>query len=176
MQTFRPIGNPAGRLNRMATEPGSTASGKPSAEPEPTAVRRPPRVLVVDDAPALLLLVTRFLERAGYEVRNTDNGFAAVELALSFRPDLVLMDVNLPGINGIEACRAIRLQAADAAPPIVMITGSDDGETLAQAYSAGATDYLRKPIDWRNFADFVGRFLPPEPLPLAGNGRRSRKA
>ncbi len=160
----------------MATEPGSTASGEPSGKPGATAVRRPPRVLVVDDAPALLLLITRFLERVGYEVRNADNGFAAVELALSFRPDLVLLDVNLPGINGIEACRAIRRQAADTTLPIVMITGSDDGATLEQAYSAGATDYLQKPIDWRNFADFVGRFLPPEPLSLDGNGRRSQNA
>lgn len=153
---------------------GSTATGEQSiersAEQASAAVRRPPRVLVVDDAPALLLLVTRFLERAGYEVSNTDNGLVAVELARSFRPDLVLLDINLPGLNGIEVCRAIRLQPANAELPIVMITGSDARDTLEQAHSAGATDYLCKPIDWRNFASFVGHYLPAEPVSPAGDG------
>ena len=158
----------------MATDPSSTATGERSVGQGPTAVRRLPRVLVVDDAPALLLLITKFLERAGYEVQNTDNGVTAVELALSFRPDLVLLDVNLPGMSGIEACRAIRLQTGGATLPIVMITGSDTGETLEQAYAAGATDYLCKPIDWRNFAAFIGRFLQAEPLPLTGNSHDRR--
>ena len=118
-----------------------------------------PRVLVVDDAPALVMLMTKTLQAAGFAVANASTGTEAIAEARRFAPDLVLLDIGLPEMDGISACQAIRRESADSALPIIMVTGSDDSETIDRARAAGATDFVFKPIEWPKFETLIRRFL-----------------
>ena len=106
------------------------------------------RVLIVDDDPTMRLLTAATLEAAGFEVIEASDGDAGLRCFAEQQPDLVLLDVEMPGIDGFEVCRRLR-QVADAALlPIVMVTGRDDLASISLAYEAGATDFLAKPINW----------------------------
>ncbi|MBQ5943003.1 MULTISPECIES: bifunctional diguanylate cyclase/phosphodiesterase [unclassified Massilia] len=110
-------------------------------------------VLVADDDPVMRLLMLEMLAQVGLDAIEAADGLEAVELAASRHPDLILMDVDMPRMDGFAACTAIR--AAEAAKtgdgvgiPIVMVTGGDDVEAVTHAYEAGATDFVSKPINW----------------------------
>ena len=118
-----------------------------------------PRVLVVDDAPALVMLMTKTLQAAGFAVAHAGTGTEAIAEARRFAPDLVLLDIGMPEMDGISACEAIRRESADSALPIIMVTGSDDAETIDRARAAGATDFVFKPIEWPRFETLIRRFL-----------------
>ncbi|WP_312163457.1 putative bifunctional diguanylate cyclase/phosphodiesterase [Massilia timonae] len=106
-------------------------------------------VLVADDDPVMRLLMLEMLAQVGMEGIEAGDGQEAVELARERLPDLILMDVDMPRMDGFTACRAIRAAEKDGAcVPIVMVTGSDDVEAVTQAYEVGATDFVSKPINW----------------------------
>ncbi len=105
-------------------------------------------VLVADDDPMMRLLMLEMLGQVGLDAIEAGDGVQAVERAASFRPDLILMDVDMPHLDGFAACRAIRDDAAGATVPIIMVTGGDDIEAVTSAYEAGATDFVSKPINW----------------------------
>ncbi|WP_312488957.1 putative bifunctional diguanylate cyclase/phosphodiesterase [Massilia timonae] len=106
-------------------------------------------VLVADDDPVMRLLMLEMLAQVGMEGIEAGDGQEAVELARERVPDLILMDVDMPRMDGFTACRAIRAAEKDGAcVPIVMVTGSDDVEAVTQAYEVGATDFVSKPINW----------------------------
>ena len=106
-------------------------------------------VLVADDDPVMRLLMFEMLAQVGLDGIEAGDGLEAVELARERNPDLVLMDVDMPRMDGFAACSAIRAAEKDGAcVPIVMVTGSDDVEAVTQAYEAGATDFVSKPINW----------------------------
>ena len=106
-------------------------------------------VLVADDDPVMRLLMLEMLAQVGMEGIEAGDGQEAVELARERVPDLILMDVDMPRMDGFTACRAIRAAEKDGAcVPIVMVTGSDDVEGVTQAYEVGATDFVSKPINW----------------------------
>ncbi|WP_314439209.1 putative bifunctional diguanylate cyclase/phosphodiesterase [Massilia timonae] len=106
-------------------------------------------VLVADDDPVMRLLMLEMLAQVGMEGIEAGDGQEAVELARERMPDLILMDVDMPRMDGFTACRAIRAAEKDGAcVPIVMVTGSDDVEAVTQAYEVGATDFVSKPINW----------------------------
>ena len=106
-------------------------------------------VLVADDDPVMRLLMLEMLAQVGMEGIEAGDGLEAVELARARVPDLILMDVDMPRMDGFTACRAIRAFDPDGAcVPIVMVTGSDDVEAVTQAYEVGATDFVSKPINW----------------------------
>ncbi len=106
-------------------------------------------VLVADDDPVMRLLMLEMLAQVGMEGIEAADGLEAVELARERVPDLILMDVDMPRMDGFTACRAIRAFDPDGAcVPIVMVTGSDDVEAVTQAYEVGATDFVSKPINW----------------------------
>ncbi len=102
-----------------------------------------PRVLVVDDDPKVLDALRRGLTVHGYEVLTSADGLQAVEVAQRERPDLVILDIMLPGLDGIEVCR--RLRSLSAAP-ILMLTARDEVADRVQGLDAGADDYLAKPF------------------------------
>jgi adenylate cyclase len=104
------------------------------------------RVLVVDDKPANVRLLEAILVPHGYDVETADSGEAALRSIADRRPDLVLLDILMPGIDGYEVCRRIRAQPETAYLPVVMVTASGD-EQKVQALRAGADDFLTKPID-----------------------------
>ncbi len=106
-------------------------------------------VLVADDDPVMRLLMLEMLAQVGMEGIEAGDGLEAVELARVRMPDLILLDVDMPRMDGFTACRTIRAAEKDGAcVPIVMVTGSDDVEAVTQAYEVGATDFVSKPINW----------------------------
>jgi predicted signal transduction protein with EAL and GGDEF domain/FixJ family two-component response regulator len=105
-------------------------------------------VLVADDDPVMRLLMVEMLEGVGLDAIEAEDGARAVELAGERSPDLILMDVEMPKLDGFAACRAVRDLPNGATVPIVMVTGGDDLEAVTNAYEAGATDFVSKPINW----------------------------
>src|SRR3954471_13947498 len=105
-------------------------------------------VLIVDDDAGSRLLMRRALERAGFGVSEAADGTAAVAAVEAGECHAVLMDVEMPSMNGYDACKAIRSKPGGAHLPIMMVTGRDDVASINQAYQAGATDFLAKPINW----------------------------
>jgi DNA-binding response OmpR family regulator len=102
------------------------------------------RVLVVEDDPSARGLLVAILEGDGYQVRAVADGPTALEAAVTFRPDLALLDSGLSGINGAEVARRLR-QTGDL--PIIFVTGADAAEDIHSAFRLGADDYIVKPFD-----------------------------
>ncbi|GGS12580.1 DNA-binding response regulator [Streptomyces aureoverticillatus] len=105
-----------------------------------------PRVLVVDDDRTVAEVVTGYLNRAGYEVEQAEDGPAALERAAVRRPDLVVLDLMLPGMDGLEVCRRLR---ARAPIPVIMLTARGDEDDRILGLELGADDYVTKPFSPR---------------------------
>ena len=105
-----------------------------------------PRILVVDDDPHILSVIIRGLTFAGYDVYSADTGEAALPLAVNRPPDLVVLDVMLPGLDGLDVCR--RLRANDRELPILMLTAKGRIPDRVAGLDAGADDYLVKPFSF----------------------------
>jgi adenylate cyclase len=103
-------------------------------------------ILVVDDTPANVRLLEAILVARGYRVRAAASGEEALAAVAASRPDLVVLDVVMPGMDGVEVCRRLRGDQATAALPVLMITASDDGVKIP-ALEAGADDFIAKPFD-----------------------------
>jgi adenylate cyclase len=109
-------------------------------------VEVPSRVLAVDDVPANLRLLEAVLVSHGFEVVTAGSGAEALSIVAEARPDIVLLDVQMPGMGGYEVCRRLRDDAATTFLPVVMVTSSEDEDRVA-AIEAGADDFIRKPFD-----------------------------
>jgi len=107
------------------------------------------RILVIDDDETIRLLARTTLEMLGYEVFECPDGSQARDMFTGTSPDLVLLDVLLPGKDGFSVCEEIRSLPNGSDIPIVMLTGLDDVESISMAYAAGATDFIIKPINWQ---------------------------
>lgn len=107
------------------------------------------RVLVVDDDPITLTLLEQVLRSHGYEVVGAASGEDALLAAQSAPPDIVLLDVMLPGIDGFATCERMRQMDPLLDVPIVMLTGADDYAAIDRAFAAQATDFISKPFQWR---------------------------
>ena len=116
-------------------------------------------ILVVEDNEQNLKLLRDVLEYAGYDVRTARTAEDGLTLAVSEPPDLVLMDLQLPGIDGIEALRRLRESPQTAGIPVVAVTAQAMKEDRERVLRAGFTGYLEKPISVRAFPDQVRRFL-----------------
>ena len=110
-----------------------------------TEFERPPRVLVVEDDDAIAQVLQRSLRMEGYEVRVADDGPAALDAAHGFLPDLVILDLGLPGMDGIEVAK--RLRDSDDDVPILVLTARDAIESRVEGLDSGADDYLVKPFE-----------------------------
>jgi len=104
--------------------------------------------LIVDDDVAMRLLIRQTLERLGFACHEADNGIAALEGFDQIAPDIVLLDVVMPGMNGYALCSELRRRPTGAFVPILMLTGLDDPDSINRAYEVGATDFISKPINW----------------------------
>ncbi|WP_232784855.1 putative bifunctional diguanylate cyclase/phosphodiesterase [Psychromonas sp. MB-3u-54] len=110
------------------------------------------RVLVVDDDVTARLMARQALSKENFAVIEAKDGFAALELFEAVQPDIVLLDVEMPGIDGFEVCRQLRRFPCGKLVPILMATGQDDLDSVRQAYEAGATDFVTKPFNWKILA------------------------
>src|SRR5579859_7688925 len=104
--------------------------------------------LVVDDDAVMRMVVREVLEREGFEVQEAANGREGLARFSSTKPDIVLLDVMMPEMDGYAACAAIRALPEGTRTPILMMTGLDDLESINRAFEAGATDFIGKPINW----------------------------
>lgn len=104
-------------------------------------------VLVVEDNADNLQIITYSLQRAGYEVISAETGEEGVEMAIANRPFFIIMDINLPGIDGIEATRRIRASEVDGSIPIVAITSYAMQGDREKMLAAGCNGYFEKPFD-----------------------------
>jgi putative two-component system response regulator len=108
---------------------------------------RPADILVVDDNDANRLLLRTYLKARGYGVREASDGEGALDLIRDQMPDLVLLDVMMPGLSGYDVCRRLRDMPAGALVPVIMATALHDSADKAQAADAGADDFISKPLD-----------------------------
>ena len=102
------------------------------------------RVLVVEDDAAIADVLRRLLRQEGHEVRSAEDGVEALELAESFVPDLVILDLGLPKLDGVEVCRRLR---AESDAPILILTARTDTDDRVEGLDSGADDYLVKPFE-----------------------------
>ena len=105
------------------------------------------RILVVDDNPENRAIFTARLEAHGYEVLTAEDGEAALEVARQRRPDLILLDIMMPKIDGIEVCRQLKQDPNFPFTPIVLVTAKSDPKDVVAGLEAGAEEYLTKPVD-----------------------------
>jgi predicted signal transduction protein with EAL and GGDEF domain len=110
--------------------------------------RHKAKILVADDDLNVRLLTRQCLESEGMAVVEAADGHAALEAFVRERPDLVFLDVEMPGISGLEVCRKIREMPQGESIPIMIVTGSDDRQSIDQGFEAGATQYKTKPVNW----------------------------
>jgi DNA-binding response OmpR family regulator len=106
-----------------------------------------PRVLIVEDDPETRQFYSRVLGEGGFRIEQAHNGFQALEKALAAAPDLIVADIALPGMDGIELCRRLRSDARTRAVPVLAITGYGDRHYPDRARVAGADHILIKPCD-----------------------------
>ncbi|MCA9831484.1 MAG: response regulator transcription factor [Dehalococcoidia bacterium] len=115
-----------------------------------------PRILVVDDEPVVVEVVERYLQREGYAVHTAADGRAALEAYARTRPHLVVLDLMLPQINGMEVCRSIR---ENGRTPVIMLTARGDEMDRIAGFDIGADDYLAKPFSPRELVARVKAVL-----------------
>ena len=120
----------------------------------------PPTVMVVEDFEDNRFMMRRLLEMSGYRVLEAVNGEEAVELAYRERPQLILMDLSLPQLDGLAATRRIRQYPDMKDVPIVAVSAHDTADFHADALAAGCNDYVTKPIDFDQLEALLSRLLP----------------
>src|SRR5262249_44358685 len=104
------------------------------------------KILIVDDSTIVRMVATLILTNAFYNLVSADNGEDAVRTAAVERPDLILMDVVMPKMDGLEACRRLREQDATKTTPIILVSTRGEPESGEKGFASGCTDYLTKPI------------------------------
>jgi DNA-binding response OmpR family regulator len=114
-----------------------------------------PRIMVVDDDPDTLTILSRHIRREGLAVIEASSGDECLRLARQDPPDVILLDLMMPEMDGFAVCRALRASSATAEIPIIMLTARDDVETRAEGMELGVSDYLAKPVVRRELAERI---------------------
>lgn len=127
------------------------------------------KVLIVDDEDNIRMLVRFNLEKAGYEVFEAEDGRKAIEMAINLAPDIIILDLMLPGIDGLEVCRNLKRNPRTAAIPIIMLTAKSDEIDRVIGLELGADDYMTKPFSQRELVARIKAVLRRSNV-LAGTG------
>ena len=117
-------------------------------------------VLIVDDEPNIVQLVRITLEDSRVQVLEAADGTTALDRAAAFRPDLVLLDIDLPDVSGLEVCRRLKEDAELAKMKIVMLTAAAQRDDIARGLAAGADEYLTKPFSPVRLLSLVEQLMP----------------
>jgi twitching motility two-component system response regulator PilH len=118
------------------------------------------RILIVDDSPSQLVSLKRIVEKLGHQTMTAEDGAAGVEVAKREVPDLILMDVVMPNLNGFQATRTIAKDMKTSHIPIVLVTTKDQETDRVWGMRQGAKAYVTKPVNEGELADTIGRLLP----------------
>ncbi len=130
------------------------------------------KVLIVDDIPDTVMMLADVMKHAGYETVSASRGQQALALAEEVRPDVILLDVMMPDMDGIETCRRLRMNPTTADIPVILVSARSPTEARAEGLMAGATDYVTKPLHFADLLERVGRLVgppsafPPDPMRL----------
>jgi PleD family two-component response regulator len=116
------------------------------------------KILLVDDSKTVLLMEEALL-RLKHKILKATGGPQALRIAAEERPDLVLLDVVMPDMDGIETCRLLRGMEVTKSTPIIMVSTRSDPKSMEAAYASGATDYVTKPIDYHVLRTKIERHL-----------------
>jgi len=119
-----------------------------------------PRILVVDDTEANRQILSLRLTRAGFEVETASNGAEAVSAAASNPPALVVMDMDMPVMNGLEATRALKSNPETASIPVISLTANSDADIREKCITAGCSDFEPKPFDFPRLLEKIKALLP----------------
>lgn len=112
------------------------------------------KILLVDDSATVLMMERMILASERFQIVTAANGEEAQERARKEQPDLILMDIVMPKVNGIQACQAIKRDPATAHIPIILVTTRGEAASLEAGYSSGCSDYVTKPV---NSAELLGK-------------------
>jgi twitching motility two-component system response regulator PilH len=119
------------------------------------------RILIVDDSPSQLLGMKRIVEKLGHEIVTAEDGASGVEVAKSTMPDLILMDVVMPNLNGFQATRAISKEPTTANIPVVLVTTKDQETDKVWGMRQGAKAYITKPFTESQLIEVINSLLVP---------------
>ena len=118
------------------------------------------RILIVDDSPSQLMGIRRIVEKLGHDALTAEDGAAGVEAAKREIPDLILMDVVMPNLNGFQATRAITREPSTKHIPVVLVTTKDQDTDRMWGMRQGAKAYITKPFNDEQLADVIGQLMP----------------
>lgn len=118
------------------------------------------KILVIEDNEQNRYMIRFLLEKNGYKVVEARNGYQVIELAGTEKPSLILLDIQLPGMNGYTVARELRLNPETARIPIVMVTSYAMAGNREKGLDSGGNGYIEKPIDPETFVADIARFLP----------------
>jgi DNA-binding response OmpR family regulator len=117
------------------------------------------RILVVDDSPTAIMWQRMILEDEAYDVLTAEDGVEGVRVARESRPDLVLLDVVMPRMNGFDACRAMRADDITRDVPILMVTTRSEMDQVMRGFESGCNEYITKPVDRTELLTKVRSYL-----------------
>ena len=117
--------------------------------------RKPAKILVIDDEPEITDIVETFLETAGYEVESENASEEGIEKAKSFLPDLVLLDIMMPTLDGYEICSELKRSEKTKRIPVVFLTGKDARSDEGRSFKVGGVLYIKKPFSCERLLDIV---------------------
>ncbi|RPI07223.1 MAG: response regulator [Zetaproteobacteria bacterium] len=135
------------------------------AEPTPATAFRPATILWIDDDRLLLSFCCDALNQRGYRTLVAADGTSGIETAKTERPDLIILDVVMPGMDGIEVCRRLRAEPATRDTPIILLTAFHSPKVSLKGREAGATSTIRKPFGPEHIIDAIGKILGPKAPP-----------
>lgn len=118
-----------------------------------------PKVLVVDDEPNVLRSLVQYLTIEEFEVETASNGVEALEKVDSFNPELILLDVMMPGMDGFEVLDRVKALPGHANTPVIMLTAKDQSSDVLKGYQSGATSYLVKPFNLDELVETINQTL-----------------
>lgn len=145
----------------MSTNPDPVDNSTPVSDLPATPSR--PLILVIEDNADMRDFLQRILARRGYDYLGAEDGEEGIALARRDRPDLILMDLSLPVLDGYEATRLLKADPQLAATPILAVTAHARDIDQVRALEVGCDGYISKPYSIRDLLDMVTRFLPPAP-------------
>ncbi len=146
-----------GAAGATAAGAGGAPPGGASADDSTGAARK---ILVVDDSAMIRRLVVSVVQQLGYRALEAPDGASALALARQFHPDLVILDVKMPDMDGLEVLRAIRREAGLTKTPVLMLSTESDRDAITRALSCRASEYLVKPVGVTELKRRIARLLP----------------
>lgn len=117
------------------------------------------KILVVDDEPEITEIIDTYLSEAGHKVMVENNPTKAIEKAILFRPDLILLDIMMPGMDGYDICEQLKKNPEYAGTPIVFLTGKDKSDDMGRSFQAGGDMFIKKPFSCERLLEIVNIVL-----------------